>query len=289
MSAGFKSIAVAGAQSNIGKVAVNALAATSGVSVLVLTRKTTPRPDWLPQGVAHAGIDYDDVDGTAKVLREHKVEVIISAVTTTAVPQQIPLANAAKAAGVQLFVPSEFGTITKGWKKGEVSPYLAPKVEVADHLESIGLPSLRIFTGSFIEFITTLVGYNVNKKVNIIKSLSGDTPFSATTTSDIGGYVAHVVTHYPLSELANKALRIEGEELTLNGLGAILNAPVEKVDEVPVPEGGLPAYILTALQTVIEQGLLNKNKKLEEGDGAGGANHLWEGHHWTTLKEFLKL
>ena len=97
------------------------------------------------------------------------------------------------------------------------------------------------------------------------------------------------MTHYPLSELANKALRIEGEELTLNGLGAILNAPVEKVDEVPVPEGGLPAYILTALQTVIEQGLLDINKKLEEGDGAGGANHLWEGHHWTTLEEFLKL
>ena len=140
MSAGFKSIAVAGAQSNIGKAAVNDLAATPGVSVLVLTRKTTPRPDWLPQGVAHAGIDYDDVDGTGKVLREHKVEVIISAVTTTAVPQQIPLANAAKAAGVQLFVPSEFGTITKGWKKGEVPPYLAPKVEVAGEFpDPVGL------------------------------------------------------------------------------------------------------------------------------------------------------
>ena len=168
MPAGFKSIAVAGAQSSIGKPAVQALASTSGVSVLVLTRKTTPRPDWLPEGVAHAGVDYDDVDGTAAVLREHKVEVVLAPITTTAVLQQIPLANAAKAAGVQLFVPSEFGTISKGWKKEEVPAFLAPKIQVAgevlsftnidlalilfaEHLESIGLPSLRIFVSHQID------------------------------------------------------------------------------------------------------------------------------------------
>ena len=39
----------------------------------------------------------------------------------------------------------------------------------------------------FIEAITTLVGYDVNKKVNIFKSLRGDTPFSATSAPDIGG------------------------------------------------------------------------------------------------------
>ncbi|KAI5824072.1 NAD(P)-binding protein [Schizophyllum commune Tattone D] len=288
MPAGFKSIAVAGAQSSIGKPAVQALASTSGVSVLVLTRKTTPRPDWLPAGVAHAGVDYDDVDGTAAVLREHKVEVVLAPITTTAVLQQIPLANAAKAAGVQLFVPSEFGTISKGWKKEEVPAFLAPKIQVAEHLESIGLPSLRVFTGVFEEFITTLVGYNSNKRVNILKSLGGDQPFSTTATADIGGFVAHVVTHYPASELSNKALRIQGDELTLNGLGTILNTPVEKVDEVPAPAPGLSGF-LADLQSAIDRGLLSKDKKVTDNDGAGGANHLWEGHRWTTVKEFLKL
>ncbi|KAL1745182.1 hypothetical protein HDZ31DRAFT_36998 [Schizophyllum fasciatum] len=285
----FKVFAVAGAQSNVGKAAVLALAATSGVSVLVLTRKTTPRPDWLPEAVAHAGIDYADVEGTAAVIRQHKVEALIAAVTTTAVLQQLPLADAAKAGGVQLFVPSEYGTVTKGWKKGEAPAYLVPKVQVADHLESIGLPSVRLFTGSFIEFVPLLVGYVVNKKVNILNSLKGDTAFSATATSDIGGYLVHLLTHYPLSELANKAFRIEGDRLTLNGLGAVFKAPVEKVEEVPVPEGGLPSAALATLQSVIEQGLLSLDTKVGEGDGAGGANHLWQGHHWTTLQEFLKL
>ncbi|KAL1726529.1 hypothetical protein EV714DRAFT_169956, partial [Schizophyllum commune] len=155
-------------------------------------------------------------------------------------------------------------------------------------LESIGLPSLRIFVGMFIEAITTLVGYDVDKKVNIFKSLQGDTPFSATSAPDIGGFIAHVVTHYPVSDLANKALRIEGERLTLNGLGTILAAPVEKVEEVPSLPGGPPAFILSGLQTSIEKGLMNQETKVSEGDGAGGANHMWPGHRWTMLNEYLQ-
>ena len=131
MSSTFTSIAVASAQGVVGQAIVHSLASTPGISTLVLTRKSTPRPAWLPAQAAHAGIDYNDVPGTAAVLREHKVEVVIAPVGHFAVPQQKPLASAAKAAGVQLFVPSEFGTPTKGWKKGEAPHYLLPKIEVA--------------------------------------------------------------------------------------------------------------------------------------------------------------
>ncbi|KAL1745175.1 hypothetical protein HDZ31DRAFT_36994 [Schizophyllum fasciatum] len=290
VSSGFKSIAVAGAQSPIGKATVTSLAAIHGVSVLVLTRQATSRPDWLPAGVAHAGIDYADVNGTAALLRTHGIEVVIAPVSTSAVLQQIPLARAAKAAGVQLFVPSEFGTLSKGWKREEVPPYLLPKIQVAEFLESIGLPSVRVYPGCFVEFITTLVGYDANKKVNILKSLKGDTPFSATTNPDIGAFLAHIVTHYPLAELANKAFRIEGERLTFNDLGGMLNAPVIRVDEIPVVKGGpFAPDFLAEVQRLIELGLLNTDTRLGEGDGAGGANHLWENHHWTTTKEFLQL
>ncbi|KAL1750480.1 hypothetical protein FB107DRAFT_279594 [Schizophyllum commune] len=288
MPSEFKSIAVAGAQGSVGKPTILALASFPGISITALTRKAATLPEWLPQGVAHAVIDFDDVDGTADVLREHKVEVLISAVSHGAVLAQIPLADAAKAAGVRLFVPSEYGTITMGWREEDIPPFLAPKIKVAEHLGSIGLPSLRIFVGMFIEAITTLVGYDVNKKVNILKSLQGDTPFSATSAPDIGGFIAHVVTHYPVSDLANKALRIEGERLTLNGLGTILEAPVEKAEEVPSLPDGPPAFILSGLQTSIEKGLMNQETKVSEGDGANGANHMWPGHRWTTLEEYLQ-
>ena len=118
MSSTFTSIAVASAQGVVGQAIVDSLASTPGISTLVLTRKSTPRPTWLPAVVAHAGVDYDDVPGTAAVLRAHKVEVVIF--PGMGILQQIPLADAAEAAGVQLFVPSEFGTVSKGFPKMDV-------------------------------------------------------------------------------------------------------------------------------------------------------------------------
>ncbi|KAL1718879.1 hypothetical protein EV715DRAFT_273112 [Schizophyllum commune] len=292
MSAGFKSIAVAGAQGSIGKAVLQGLTSTPGVSVLVLTRKTTPRPEWLPKEVAHAGVDYDDVDGTAAVLREHKVEVVVF--PGSGILQQIPLADAAKAAGVQLFVPSEYGTVDQAFTLEEAPDFLAPKVKVAQHLEAIGLPSVRVYTGAFHDFALPLVGYTVNKKVNILKGLKGDTPMSITHTNDIGGsssptpgFIAYVVTHYSLSDLAFKSFRIEGGHLSFNQLAALLNALVEHVDEIP--SNFYDKTFLAHAQTFVERGLLNTETKVCEGDGAGGANHLWKGHKWTTVKESLNL
>ncbi|TRM60847.1 hypothetical protein BD626DRAFT_632284 [Schizophyllum amplum] len=283
----FKSIAVAGAQSAIGKAIVLTLATTPGVSVLVLTRATTARPEYLPENVAHAGIDYADVDATAAILSEHRVQVVISSVNSVAILGQISLADAAKAAGVKLFVPSEYGCISKGLP--EVPSFLQVKIQVADHLQSIGLPSMRVFPGIFQEYLELVVGFGTNKKVNILSSVKGDTPFSTTSMDDVGGFVAHVVTHHPLSALADKAVRIEGERVTLNELGAVLGAPVEKVDVIPAPEGVSGMFFLDQLQTLVEKGYLNTETKLVDGDGSGGANGLWEGHRWTTLKETLKL
>ncbi|KAL1757604.1 hypothetical protein FB107DRAFT_289170 [Schizophyllum commune] len=290
MSAGFKSIAVAGAQGSIGKAVLQGLTSTPGVSVLVLTRKTTPRPEWLPKEVAHAGVDYADVEGTAAVLREHKVEVVVF--PGSGILQQIPLADAAKAAGVQLFVPSEYGTVDQAFALQEAPDFLAPKVKVAQHLEAIGLPSARVYTGAFHDFALPLVGYNVNKKVNILNGLKGDTQMSITHTNDIGayfvpGFIAYVITHYPLSDLAFKSFRIEGGHLSFNQLAALLNAPVEHVDEIP--SNFYDKTFLAHAQTFVERGLLNTETKVCEGDGAGGANHLWKGHSWTTVKESLNL
>ncbi|KAI4528559.1 hypothetical protein K525DRAFT_250911 [Schizophyllum commune Loenen D] len=287
MSSAFKSFAVSGVQGAIGEAVLQGLTSTPGVSVLVLTRKTTPRPEWLPKEVAHAGIDYDDVEGTASIFREHQVEVVIS--LGSGIIQQIPLADAAKAAGVQLFVPSEFGTVSKGFPLSEAPPFLAPKIQVAEHLENIGLPSLRIFTGAFETFTLPLVGYTVNKKINLLKGIKGNTLLSVTHSSDIGGFVAYVVTHYPLSDLANKSLRIEGGHITFRELGALLNAPVVEVDEVPRNHERITTDFLQQLQNFVERGLLNTETKICDGDGAGGANDLWKGHTWKSVKESLNL
>ena len=104
----------------------------------------------------------------------------------------------------------------------------------------------------------------------------------------ISGFVAYIVTHYPLSELAWKSFRIEGEHVSFNELAALLGAPAEKVERIPT-EGFWPVVFLGQIQTFIERGLLNTETKVVDGDGAGGAMHLWKGHKWTGVKEALSL
>ncbi|KAI5825385.1 hypothetical protein K523DRAFT_375708 [Schizophyllum commune Tattone D] len=246
---------------------VQSLASIPGISTLVLTRKSTLRPAWLPAEAAHAGVDYDEVPGTAAVLREHKVEVVIF--PGMGILQQIPLADVAKTAGVQLFVPSEFGTVSKGFPKEEAPEFVKEKLTVAEHLEAIGLPYARVYVtdmnfwpGIFHDFALHLVGYTVNKKVNILKGLTGNTPFSFMHTNDIGGFVAYI--------LAWKSFRIEGEHVSFNELAALLNAPAEKVEAIHT-DGFWLVVFLGQIQTFIERGLLSTETKVVDGDGAGGA------------------
>ena len=68
-----------------------------------------------------------------------------------------------------------------------------------------------------------------------------------------------------------------------------MNAPVVEVDEVPRNHERLTTAFLQQLQNFVERGLLNTKTKICDGDGAGGANDLWKGHTWKSVKESLSL
>jgi NmrA-like family len=72
-------------------------------------------------------VDFTDKPALAAVFKQHKVDVLICAVPSGGWPAQIQMAEAAKDAGVKLFVPSEFGLPTEGHKEGA----LALKSQVA--------------------------------------------------------------------------------------------------------------------------------------------------------------
>jgi hypothetical protein len=92
-----------------------------GASVVVLARpSSTSISSPLLEGAKIVTVDYTDVKAVASVLREHKVEVLVSALAYGALPSQSPIADAAKEAGVNLFVPSEFGLPTEGGKGGHL-------------------------------------------------------------------------------------------------------------------------------------------------------------------------
>ena len=75
----------------------------------------------LLEGAVIATVDCTDVTTLAAVLRDHNVDVVVSALAYGALPAQRPIADAAKEAGVKLFVPSEYGMPTEGGKEGHLA------------------------------------------------------------------------------------------------------------------------------------------------------------------------
>ncbi|KAJ7060989.1 hypothetical protein C8F01DRAFT_1058288 [Mycena amicta] len=280
----YKSFAVVGA-GTVGFAIVAGLAAKN-LPVVVLARPGSKSTNNLPAGVKLATVNTSDAAAIAAVLKEHKVDVVLSTVTTTAVSAQKPMIDAAKTAGIKLFVPSEYGMPSEGV---ETPSFLADKNQIAEYLKNIGVPSLKIYTGTFIEFIPWAFGYTENKKINVVGK--GEAPISFTSVSDIAGFVVHVLTTLPSVELENKTLRLEGERFKANELGTLFNTTVEHVSRIPGELGDLMTIVLTVADSGAGSTGWNSVTKCEgTGDAAAGsANKLWAGHHWKTIKEVHNL
>lgn len=78
------------------------------------------------------------------------IDVLISTLSTGALAPQVPLAQAAKAAGVKLFVPSEFGNPTLD-KHGHPGP-LGQKADLHGTLKKLELPYALFYTGPWPEY-----------------------------------------------------------------------------------------------------------------------------------------
>lgn len=66
--------------------------------------------------------------------------------TPEAVQNQKSLADAAKAAGVEIFVPSDFAGPA-------LNTFTVVKVQVHEYLKEIGLPSAIFHTGAWTDFV----------------------------------------------------------------------------------------------------------------------------------------
>ena len=76
---------------------------------------------------------------------------MISTIATSVVDQQEALGKAAKAAGVKLFVPSEYGEDAGDATSG----FFLAKKKFAEFLKEIDLPYVKIFTGLWIDYCLT--------------------------------------------------------------------------------------------------------------------------------------
>ncbi|KZP32595.1 NAD(P)-binding protein [Athelia psychrophila] len=282
----YKNIAVVGA-GNLGAPIAKALLA-KGAKVIVISRVGSTSAKDLPADIKVVSVSLTDVPALAATFKEHNIEVVVSTGHNDALLQQHLLGDAAKQAGVKLFVPAEFGTSTLGLTDRE-GP-LGLKAKFAEHLEEIGLPSTRVFTGNFITFIPWFLDIS-SGKIRIFGK--GDKKATYTHIPDIAGFVAYVLTHLSPAELENKIFRIQGEAASFLDVAAYYpTLPVEHV-EAPLP--GSELQWLSTIHSHIDSGKGSvaysdvAGKELTGADAAGASNALWVGHRWIGIKEGLGL
>ena len=79
------------------------------------------------------------------------MDVVICTLPGAALDLQPGIAEAAKEAGVKLFVPSEFGGQTEGATEG----LYGAKARIQERLKAISIPYTLFYTGPFADFIWT--------------------------------------------------------------------------------------------------------------------------------------
>jgi uncharacterized protein YbjT (DUF2867 family) len=91
-------------------------------------------------------VDYSSDESIKRALTG--VDVVISAISPTALDVQEKIAAAAKEAGVKLFVPSEYG----GASEEEAEGMFGAKAKTQGQLKALGIPYAAFYTGPFSDF-----------------------------------------------------------------------------------------------------------------------------------------
>ncbi|CAE6470615.1 unnamed protein product [Rhizoctonia solani] len=211
-----KTVALAGANGFVGKAFATEFL-KQGLELRILTRaesiNSAPLQEFKSKGASLHAISYDDESSIAKVLQG--VDVLISTIAGSAlVSAQLPLIKAAKAAGVKLFFPSEYGSTFEG--SANPSPVIQSKKKVIKAAQDAGLPFAALSNGGFPEycFIPPL-GYNfAEKKVTVWGD--GNAKSTWTTVHSVAEWLANVLKTVPISQLENKHLLIQGNVATAN-------------------------------------------------------------------------
>ncbi|RFU28645.1 hypothetical protein B7463_g7672, partial [Scytalidium lignicola] len=188
-------VAVAGGTGHVGRAIVEELKGSSKHKLLVLSRKPAEKTD---SDTSFLVVDYDDVDGTAKLLASNNVHTVISAIQVTSPAASASECNlvqaAAKSTTVQRFVASDWGV-----HHTEISPLYAVREATLAELRKTNFEWTRFVNGFFLDYygFPYLKSYlqlpasfvlDIEHKVAAIPG-TGNEPMSLIYTIDLAKFV----------------------------------------------------------------------------------------------------
>ena len=265
-------VGLIGATGETGSSILAGLTEEGGFETIALTRPASMSKS-ANQALKASGVELRALDlqgpQDAIVQALEDVEILISAIGPTEQLQQIPLATAAKAAGVKLFVPCAFITAMP------VGIHLLrdQKEEVYNHIKRIGLPYTIIDVGwwyqiSFPPLPSGKIDYAVGIPGQRIAG-DGNQLSARTDLRDIGKYVARVIRDertrnqmvlvynemWSINQIYDALEKLSGEELTRNYVSRedlenqIADAEAKLVDD--------PGSFMLGMQKVSSQYLIS--------------------------------
>ncbi|KAH0423112.1 hypothetical protein CcaCcLH18_12397 [Colletotrichum camelliae] len=230
-STSIRKVLVIGASGNVGSSAIKALL-EDGFQVTGLTRETSVAS--LPQGVAHLKSDFSEASLANIFEGQDAVVSTLSSISPAgALASQNSLIDAAIAAGVKVFIPSEYGVDTADSSAPEIIPFLADKIETLNYLKKKQdkISWTAIVSGAMFDWglaIPGFGGWNVAARTATIYD-GGDIPFDATNLDQVGRAISKSLKNPELTR--NQHVYVNSFTITQNQvLRALEKATGDKFD-----------------------------------------------------------
>ncbi|KAG4434264.1 hypothetical protein IFR05_010254 [Cadophora sp. M221] len=248
-----KNIAIVGASGNLGKVILPHLLG-SFLNITLLARSTSSAK--FPDGAKVVRSDFTLASLTEELKGQ---DAVISLMPIIAAAEQVTVIEAAIAAGVKRFIPSEFGSDNSNPALLAAVPFFGTKQKSLDFLKSKqdSITWTAVVTGPFFDWslFQGMIGFNLSTKTASIVD-GGTSRFSASTIAQIARSIIAILAHADAT--ANQTVYIESFTTNqLEVLAALEKVTGEKWNRAPDVKG----------EEVRAAGL----KMMGEGDVMGGA------------------
>jgi len=234
---GYKSVCIAGGSGGLGFLVTKQFLKSGEFKVSVISRKNSNNKTTINEIKKLGGtvneVDILNVENLKQAL--NGVDVVICTYGAAAIhKEQLALIEAAKAAKVKRFIPSEFGVDIE---HHESVDFVKPKKQIMEAVKASGLEYTLVPCGFFPETtFTEVFGFHINQgQVEIIGE--GNAKISWTHREDVGRYLVQIVKH--CDKTVNKVIRVEGDRGTFNEVVKLMEEKKNKkftVKHLPLEE-----------------------------------------------------
>ncbi|ETM47219.1 hypothetical protein L914_08047 [Phytophthora nicotianae] len=218
----FTKFAIVGAGGVGSGVAEYLLQAKATVTILTRDDTKVELQAFKERGVSLVKVNYDNEASLKAALTGN--EVVVCTIHAYHHSIQFAVARAAKAAGLQLFVPTEFGMAD------EDGPNIT-KEKVRTQLKELELPFALFHGGLWAEYIPFFLGYNFKEGAMTVVG-DGDAKMSIVARSDLCRFIAHVLVTAAKSSLEWSRFSVESDRMSPKEIAALAEKKLGKKMEL---------------------------------------------------------